>query len=155
MKSLFANTKIEAATINKDNILNIRSSLINSRFKSKFEKEKKIDNITSSTNLHNIKKLNNKKVSIKSNKNYDEYYSKIKKILSSRFRPRFTTEEPSSEVLVTINSNGIFSYRIITYSNNEIFNNYLIDFLNSQMFIKFPPDKRNVNELKIRFAQKI
>jgi hypothetical protein len=155
MKSLFANTKIEAANISKDNILNIRSSLINSRFKSKFEKEKKIDNITNSTNLHNIKKINKNKVSLKSNKNYDEYYATIKKILSSRFRPKLTTEEPSSKVLVTINSNGVFSYRIDKYSNNEIFDNYLIDFLNSQILIKFPPNKRNVNEFKIRFAQEM
>jgi len=61
MKSLFAKTKIDAANISKDNILNIRSSSINSRFKSKFEKEKKIDNITNSANLNNIKKINNKK----------------------------------------------------------------------------------------------
>jgi hypothetical protein len=154
MKSLFANTKIEAATISKDNVLNIRSSSINSRFKSKFEKEKKIDNITNSTNLNNIKKINNNKVSLKSDKNYDEYYSKIYEILSSRFIARQITEELSSKVLVTINSNGVLSYRILTYSNNEMFNNQLLDFLNSQMLINFPSYKRDV-DIEIIFTQKM
>jgi hypothetical protein len=155
IKSLFGKTKIKAAKISKKEVLNIRSSMTNSRFRSKFEKEKKSDDLKVSNNLSDVKSITNKKVSLKSNQESDPYYSKIYKILSSRFIPRQINDDLSSKVIVTISLNGEFNYKIIQYSDNEIFNQQLINFLDNQTTNIFPIHKnKNTVSIEIIFKTK-
>ena len=155
MKSLFGKVKIKSAKVVKQNVLNIKSSMTNSRYKSKFEKEKKTENVKVSNSLNKIKDISNKKISLKSIKENDQYYSKIYQILSSRFIPRQIEEDLSAKVLITITNDGIFSYTFVQYSNSETYNQQLMVFLDSQINETFPsPSNRSSVDIEIIFKTK-
>jgi hypothetical protein len=153
IKSLFGNVKTNTKQIVKEDILNIRASMANSRFKSKFEKEKKRKNIEESNTLNKIKDRSSKSIYSKTNKENDLYYSDIKKLLHNRFNPKHIKENLSSIVLVTITKNGKFNYIIDQFSDNEMYNQQLIKFLDLQVNEFFPksPDG-NSHTIQIIFT---
>lgn len=156
LKSLFADVKTTAKKVTKKIVLNVKKNSISSRFKSKFEKEKKEKNIVLSDLLKN-KNLNNvKKVVLNKTKNEeDPYFSKIYQMLSSRWNPIVFSNNPSARVLVNIANNGIFSFKFIQYSGNIDFDNQLKDFLSGESLKKYPinPNNKTTN-IEITFQSK-
>jgi hypothetical protein len=157
LKSLFANVNTSVKKTSKKKVLNVKSSSISSRFKSKFDKEKKVDNIVLSKLSEKSKPSSNKKmVSIDKNKDeQDPYYSKIYQILSSRWNPTIFDNDLKAKVNIIIFNNGKFSYKFIQYSGNDGFDEQLKFFLNSQTDSLYPisPSNKTVN-IEITFQSK-
>ena len=145
LKSLFANVKTKAIKIKKKKVLNIKENKVQSRFKSKYKNNIKIDNIK----LSKLKKI--KKTTISNNTKsdsddiFDKYYSKIKLLLLTRWyeNPIYNTDSYLIKVYVKINTNGKFSFNIIKYSGNIEIDNILNRFLNKQKDIIYPVSKDN------------
>lgn len=144
-KSLFANVKTKAKKVEKKTTATARETLDPSRFKSKFQKQKKSDNTSDVSKL-----LTSEKTTTNLPKNYSsakgethEYFSKIKEILWQRWNPRLLEEGLKVKVLVMITNNGVFDYRIVKYSRDERFDKSLKEFLDTQKSETFPT--HNIN----------
>jgi len=157
LKSLFANVKTKASKVSKNKVLNVKKSSIASRFKSKFEKEKKTKNIVLSKLTEGAKKNTpNKSVSMeKSKDNQDPYYSKIYQIISSRWNPTIFADNLKVKVNIVISNNGKFSFKFIQYSGNEGFDNQIREFLSNETLKNYPisPSNKTVN-IEISFQSK-
>jgi hypothetical protein len=147
-KSLFANVKIKAKTISKKDVNTEVSSIDPSRFKSKFQKQKKTDNVSVSKLLTDTKTSTKVPVTMSGKGEKHKYFSKIKEILWTRWNPRLLIEGLSVKVLVKITKDGKFDYRIMKYSNDIRFDESLKEFLNKQINELFPPHNIN-NEVDI------
>ena len=156
LKSLFADVKTSAKQVVKDDILNVKKSSIASRFKSKFEKEKKVKDVVLSDLLEKQNQNSVKKVVLSESKNEtDPYFSKIYQMLSSRWSPTVFSNNLSARVLVTISNNGIFSFKFIQYSENIGFDQQLKDFLNGESLKKYPVNpNNNTTNIEILFQSK-
>ncbi|MEA3513488.1 MAG: TonB C-terminal domain-containing protein [Campylobacterota bacterium] len=157
LKSLFANVKTSSKKVSKEKILNVKQSSIASRFKSKFEKDKKVENIKNSkliTKRSGIKKIENIQMN-QSKESNDPYFSKIYQILSSRWIPTIFSDNIEAKVIISISSNGKFSYKFIQYSNNIGFDKQLKDFLEIESYKIYPinPTKKDTN-IEILFQSK-
>lgn len=138
LKSLFADVKTTATKVTKKKVSNIKKSTITSRFKSKFEKERKVDSIVSPDLVKN-KSLNSQKVVMNESENEnDPYYSRINQMLSTRWNPTIFSANLAAKISVTIASNGIFSFKFIQYSGNTGFDNQLRSFLQDESLKKYP-----------------
>jgi len=157
LKSLFANVKTQAKKVSKENSSNVKKSTIASRFKSKFEKEKKTKNIVLSKLKKNIEtKASSKNVSMNNSKNeQDPYFSKIYQMLSSGWRPTIFENNLKAKVNIVIFNNGKFSYKFIQYSGNIGFDNQLKAFLSNETRKSYPvsPTNKTVN-IEITFQSK-
>jgi len=139
LKSLFANVKTNAKKVKKRKILNVKQSTISSRFKSKFEKEKKVDNLKLDKLLDSNKKKSvsqNRDKSVKSQSKNDPYFAKINQMVHQSWQPTIYGEE--AVVIVTISSSGKFSYKFTRYSGNPLFDNQLRDYLDNESLKKYP-----------------
>ncbi len=156
LKSLFADVKTSAKQVVKDDILNVKKSSIASRFKSKFEKEKKVKDVVLSDLLEKQNQNSVKKVVLSESKNEtDPYFSKIYQMLSSRWSPTVFSNNLSARVLVIISNNGIFSFKFIQYSENIGFDQQLKDFLNGESLKKYPINpNNNTTNIEILFQSK-
>jgi len=157
LKSLFANVKTDVKKVKKEKALNIKSSSISSRFKSKFEKEKKSKDIVLSK-LQENKQLNmsSKNVTMdKASDNQDPYYSKIYQLISSRWKPTIFDNNLTAKIRIVIFNNGKFSYKFIQYSGNVGFDNQLESFLNQETQKSYPisPTNKTVN-IEVQFQSK-
>ncbi len=157
LKSLFANVKTDVKRVSKDKVLNVKNSSISSRFKSKFEKERKTEKLVLSKLSENkITTTANKNVTMeKTAENQDPYYSKIYQILSSRWNPTIFANDLKVKVSIIIFNNGKFSYKFIQYSGNIGFDNQLKEFLNNETLKAYPvsPNNKTVN-IEITFQSK-
>jgi hypothetical protein len=143
-KSLFANVETKAKKVAQKDANTVKESLDPSRFKSKFQKQKKTDNVSVSKLLNDVKTTTNMPTtSSTSNGEHDEYFSKIKELLWKRWNPMLLEEGLIVKVLVKISSDGSFDYRIMKYSNNQRFDESLKEFLDSQLNEEFPRPKIN------------
>ena len=155
LKSLFAKTSTTSKKLPTQDVLNIKSSVISSRYKSEFEKQRReerkvnVDDIFSDVKVNKISKVLNVTVEKKDN---DPYFSKIGTILSNKWRPIANSSKSSAVVLITINNMGDFSYQFLKYSNDEVFNQALEKFLISQLNEKFPIPDKDIVEIKITFT---
>lgn len=157
LKSLFANVKTDIKKVSKKKVLNVKNSSIASRFKSKFEKERKTKNIVLSKLTENIEsKSSNKNITMDNSKDkQDPYYSKIYQILSSRWTPTIFMDDLKAKVNIVIFNNGKFSYKFIQYSGNDGFDNQLQAFLSRETQKTYPvsPLNKTVN-IEISFQSK-
>lgn len=157
LKSLFANVKTNVKSTSKDKVLNVKNSSISSRFKSKFEKERKTKKLVLSKLTENkvTKSANNRVTMDKSSENQDPYYSKIYQILSNRWKPTIFQNDLKVKVNIIIFNNGKFSYKFIQYSGNMGFDNQITEFLNNETLKKYPisPKNKTVN-IEITFQSK-
>lgn len=145
IKSLFGNVKIVSKKVVEKVVNNIKASSNPSRYKSKFEKQKKSDNIRVSKLLNDVKTINNVPLSNSSTKGETHpYFSKVKEILWQRWNPQFLESGLIVSAIVTITNSGAFDYRIIKYSKNQRFDDALKEFLQSQKSEQFP--KHNINK---------
>ncbi|MEA2017602.1 MAG: TonB C-terminal domain-containing protein [Campylobacterota bacterium] len=157
LKSLFANVNTKATKVSKNKILNVKQSTISSRFKSKFEKEKKSNNLVLSDLLEKEKKDSTVKkvVMSKSENEKDPYFSKIYQMLSNRWNPTIFLDDLKAKVLVTISNNGKFSYKFIQYSSNIGFDRQLKEFLDKESFKRYPINSNNKKiNIEILFQSK-
>lgn len=156
LKSLFANVKTSAKKVTKQKVLNVKKSSISSRFKSKFEKEKKVKEVVLSELLKQKSQSRAKNVVLSDAQNEtDPYFSKIYQMISSRWSPTIFSDNLSAKVIVTITNNGNFSYKFIQYSQNIGFDQQLKDFLNSESFKKYPINpNHNTTNIEILFQSK-
>ena len=136
LKSLFANVKETAKTVAKEEVNNVEKSIDPKRFKSKFEKEKRSNNIKIDKLLEDEKTATNVK-STNANKGQetDEYFSKVHELLSV-WNPIGTGLK--AVVLIMIDLNGRFDYRIVTSSGDGAFDSSLKTFLEEQRNVPYP-----------------
>jgi len=136
LKSLFANVKETAKTVTKEEVNNVEKSIDPKRFKSKFEKEKRSNNIKIDKLLEDEKTATNVK-STNANKGQetDEYFSKVHELLSV-WNPIGTGLK--AVVLIMIDLNGRFDYRIVTSSGDGAFDSSLKTFLEEQRNVPYP-----------------
>lgn len=159
LKSLFANVDTEITKVTKEKVLNIKKSTISSRFKSKFEKEKKTEKIVLSQLTEKVEQnleTNTKSITMeKSKEEQDPYYSEIYQILSKRWVPTVFSDDLKAKVSIMIFSNGKFSYKFIQYSGNTGFDTQLERFLNNETLKSYPvsPSSRTVH-IEIVFQSK-
>jgi len=138
LKSLFADVKTSATKVTKKEVSKVKKSTISSRFKSKFEKERKVNSIVSPDLLKN-KSLNSQKVLMNQGENEnDPYYSRVNQMLSSRWNPTIFSADLAAKISVVITSNGIFSFKFIQYSGNTGFDNQLRGFLEDESLKRYP-----------------
>lgn len=156
LKSLFANVDTKVKNVVKHDVLNIKKSSIASRYKSKFEKERNVEDIKVSK-LEKILENKSTKKNIVQESKYekDPYFSNIYQLISSRWKPTVFFNELSAKVLITISSNGSFSYQFIQYSNNTGFDIQLKKFLDSQTMLSYPiSPSKNSSQIEITFQSK-
>lgn len=137
-KSLFANVKTTATKVEEKDVSNTQESIDPSRFKSKFEKQKKTDNLTVSKLLNDTKTTTNMTQTSSSNGEEHEYFSKIKELLWQRWNPSMLESGLVVKVLVMITKDGVFDYRVMKYSGNQRFDQSLKEFLETQLKESFP-----------------
>ena len=136
LKSLFANVKETAKTVTKEEVNNIEKSIDPKRFKSKFEKEKRTNNIKIDKILEDEKTATNVK-STNANKGQetDEYFSQVQELLSA-WVP--VGSRLKAVVLIMIDTDGRFDYRVVTNSGDEAFDSSLKAFLEEQKNVAYP-----------------
>lgn len=136
LKSLFANVKETAKTVTKEEVNNIEKSIDPKRFKSKFEKEKRTNNIKIDKILEDEKTATNVK-STNANKGQetDEYFSQVQELLSA-WVP--VGSGLKAVVLIMIDTDGRFDYRVVTNSGDESFDSSLKAFLEEQKNVAYP-----------------
>lgn len=154
LKSLFADVSTKAPAVVKQTVTNTQKSTVSSRFKSQFEKEKKTKDITVNK-LQNKTVTASKQVSSESKNDSDPYYSKIYDIMYQRWNPMVFDADSKARVLITISSNGDFSFSFIQYSDNISFDNQLKNFLTGQLNEKFPVNPNGkTTQIEILFQAK-
>jgi len=155
LKSLFANVKTKSAKVVKQKVMNVKESSIASRYKSKFEKVKKANNVSlkdlDNSNRNNIKNV----ISSESKNESDPYYSKIYQLISSRWQPTIFFNNLKAKILISISNSGQFNYQFIQYSDNMGFDNQLKMFLDKEKLIQYPinPNNRST-KIEITFQSK-
>lgn len=157
LKSLFANVKTTEEKVVKEQVNNVKSSNVSSRFKSKFEREKRTSSDLNVSKILDDVQSQKRKLSISTSSEHanDPYYSKIHEILAQRWNPILIDDGLSAKVLVIIYSNGEFDYRFLKYSTNEKFDNLLQEFLNKQKTLTYPPhNKGSKTNIEVTFKSK-
>ena len=159
LKSLFARVSTKSTNLKSAKVLNIRSNQVNSRFKSKYQKQKKNNNIKNSKLLNVKNKREMKKINLANNKgNYDKYYSKINNIILTRWYkyPIFKQNNYLLIAEITIDAKGNFSYYITSYSNNLIVDKAVKLFLQNEILSIYPisPDGK-IKRIRINFKPEI
>ncbi len=146
LKSLFSNVSTKAPQVAKKVITNTSKSTISSRYKSKFEKERKTEKLTLNK-LQEKKSVSMPKPSSDGKTESDPFSSKIKSLIYGRWKPLVFTKDTQAWVTITISNNGTFSYQFIQYSNNISFDNQLRKFLDEQTTKRFPisPDGKTIH----------
>ena len=143
-KSLFAKVETKSKKVIEKETTTVKESIDPSRFKSKFQKLKKTDNISVSKFLNDSKTTSTiQKQSSSTNGEEHKYFSKIKEILWQKWNPRLLESGLIVKVLVMITNDGVFDYRVMKYSRDERFDQSLKEFLESQKQEKFPTHKIN------------
>ena len=139
LKSLFANVKETSNKVVKEEVNNVEKSIDPKRFKSKFEKEKKSNNVKIDKLLEDEKTATNTKTksSSKGDKN-DDYGSKIYEMLYSR-APLSEDRSLVITVMVSISANGSFDYKFVKRSKSEAYNTAIRLYLDEQKDVTYPP----------------
>lgn len=159
LKSLFARVSTKATKVKTKKVMNVRSNSVNSRFKSKYQKEKKVKNLKVSKLLDVKSKNNSSKPKTVSNKgNYDEYYSKINSIILTRWYnyPLHTSRDYLVVAEITIDDKGKFSYHVLSLSGDDSVDNAVKLFLENQLLEKYPVSPDNdIKTIRINFKPDI
>ena len=138
LKSLFANVKETSNKVVKEEVNNVEKSIDPKRFKSKFEKEKKSSNIKIDKLLEDEKTATDSKLksSAKGDKS-DDYASKIYEILQAG-APISQDTKVLAKVIIMVDENGKFDYKIQKASSDEGYNEALKSYLDTQRGVPYP-----------------
>src|SRR5574344_1721626 len=117
---------------------NVKKSIDPKRFKSKFEKEKKSSNIKIDKLLEDEKTATDSKLksSAKGDKS-DDYASKIYEILQAG-APISQDTKVLAKVIIMVDENGKFDYKIQKASSDEGYNEALKSYLDTQRGVPYP-----------------
>lgn len=159
LKSLFAKVSTKATKIVDKNVLNVKSNEVNSRFKSKYQKQKREKDLKVSKLLDvKSQKRKTKSKTITNKGNFDEYYSKISSIILSRWYnyPLLISVDYLVVAEIIINAKGKFSYQLLSLSGNNDVDNAVKRFLENQILDRYPvsPDGET-KIIKINFKPDI
>lgn len=142
LKSLFGNVKTKELKVKKEEVNNVKESIDPKRFKAKFQREKKSSNVKVDKLLNDkITTTNFTSKNISNNDESDEYFSKVNEMLSA-WTPTTREKNLLASVIVTINAQGVFSYKFTKFSQNVSFNESLKAFLEEQESIIYPKPKK-------------
>src|SRR5574344_1267432 len=138
LKSLFENVKETSNKVVKEEVNNVEKSIDPKRFKSKFEKEKKSSNIKIDKLLEDEKTATDSKLksSAKGDKS-DDYASKIYEILQAG-APISQDTKVLAKVIIMVDENGKFDYKIQKASSDEGYNEALKSYLDTQRGVPYP-----------------
>jgi len=158
LKSLFANVSTQSSKVVQQEIKNNKTSTTQSRFKSKYEREKKVDNVKLSKLAQfdeNSKSTQSKKMTQSNDDGkFDQYYSKINNLILTKWYnyPLLTDTKYKVEVNITIDKQGKFSYHIVLLSGVDNVDNSVKTFLENQRLEIYPvsPDKQT-KTIRINF----
>ncbi len=155
-KSLFANVKVKNTKVSEKQVDNTKVNPTLTRFKAKVIREKRDDNLNLSKTLNSVNTSSSKlTMSTQNVHKNDPYYSKIYEIIASSWNPMFVIDGLKAVVIVTINNQGNFSYRIKRGSSDSKFNESLKQFLESQTKKHYPPYKKgNKTSIEVIFKSK-
>lgn len=144
-KSLFANVKTKAKKVASKDVNAVKENSDPSRFKSKFQKQRKTDNTSVSKLLSDVKTSTNKPRQVVNNKGEQHpYFSKISQILTDKWNKKYLEKGLKAKVLVMISNDGkLLSYSFIKYSYNSRYDESLKEFLEEQKNVIFPT--HNIN----------
>lgn len=156
LKSLFGKVKTKSENVVKKEINNVSKSLDPSRFKSKFEKQKKSSNIKIDKLFNDKQTTTNqrRKTSSKNEQSDDKYVNLIASMLD-QWNPTLSEIELKARVKVSISPRGEFSYNFVQFSSNLSFNASLKAFLDEQTSIIYPiPPKGKTYTQIVNFTSK-
>jgi hypothetical protein len=155
-KSLFANVKVKNTKVSEKNVDNTKVNPQTTRFKAKIIREKRNDNINLSKTLNSVSTSSSKlTMSTQNIHKNDPYYSKIYEIIANSWNPMFVIDGLKAVVIVTIDNQGNFSYRIKKRSSDSQFNESLKQFLESQTLKSYPPYKKGTKtSIEVIFKSK-
>lgn len=157
LKSLFSNVSEIGTKKIEEKVEEKPTKQSASRFQSKIDSTKKIEEKIELSKLVDLKNLSaqSKSLSTPSSKgNFDEYYSRINSdILKKWYRyPLLTDYNYFVSANITIDVNGNFSFVILKYSGNTVVDKAVKEFLKSQTFEKYRPHPDNtIKTIKINF----
>ena len=158
LKSLFAKVSTKSSKIVKQQTHKTKTSTTQSRFKSKYEREKKVDNVKLSklSQFKDESKSNKSKKMTQSNDDgkFDQYYSKINNLILTKWYnyPLLTDSKYKVEVNITIDKQGKFSYHVVLLSGISNVDNSVKTFLENQRLELYPisPDGKT-KTIRINF----
>jgi len=152
VKSLFSKVTTKAKKIEKKTVSNVKKSVVSSRFRSNFEKQKKQNNVKVSNILDDVTVKSKPNIAMDSKHTKDPYFSKIYELLIQRWNA-LTFGEFSSKVTITITSAGRFDYSSFVSSGNDLFDATLKEFLENQKLELYPPyTKGSKTEITVVFG---
>lgn len=157
IKSLFANVDTKEEKVVKEVVNNIKSSNVSSRFKSKFEREKRTSSDLNLSKMLDDVKMKKRALAIDTSSKHanDPYFSKIHEILAQRWNPIMIDDGLFAKVLIMISNNGNFDYKFLKYSTNEKFDTLLKEFLEEQKNLPYPPhNKGSSTTIEVTFKSK-
>ena len=146
LSSLFSNVTGEVVT-EKYELSSTKSTDISRK---QGEQRKQISSTLSSIekNLEQVKIP----ASYSSSASYNEYYSKINKLITEEFNKNINIKGAfESIVMVTIDSNGVFKYKVGKPSYNDLFDARLEEFLQAMSQKPFPPYKKGKTTIRVIF----
>ena len=157
LKSLFKDVSTKANKVVDKKVNKTKANQVESRFKSKFQREKKNDKVELSK-LIDVKNTDsyNSKNTLSQNTigEKDKYYSMISDMILRRWYnyPLLNNQNYTVKVKITIDTQGNFSYHIVSLSGIDNVDVAIKDFLNNQKFEKYPvsPDNKKKN-IQINF----
>lgn len=158
LKSLFANVSTKASKTIEKQHNNTKTSQTESRFKSKYEKEKKVKDVKLSKLVEikdeTLNKNNSKITQNSDNGEFDEYYSIINNLILTKWYnyPLLTESDYLVVVQITIDRQGKFSYHITSLSNVANVDEAIKLFLDNQGIETYPvsPDGKT-KTIKVNF----
>lgn len=161
LKSLFAGVSTKSSKIITKTVSTTKASQVESRFKSKYDKQRKVKEVQLSklVDIKNTKlKTNQKHISQNSNGTYHKYYSKINDLILTKWYNYSLLNNHNYLVVVniTIDRQGKFSYHIISLSGLTNVDNSIKVFLENQRLETYPvsPDKQT-KTIKLNFKPDI
>ncbi|RXJ86564.1 energy transducer TonB [Arcobacter sp. CECT 8985] len=157
IKSLFANVKTKEKKVVDKVVNNVKASNNSSRFKSKFEREKRTNGDLNLSKMLDDVKTKKRALAIDTSSKHanDPYFSKIHEILATRWNPLLIENDLEAKVLIIISSTGEFDYKFLKYSTNEKFDTLLKEFLNEQKKLSYPPhNKGRSTSIEVTFKSK-
>jgi len=124
-----------------------------SRKKVVVKKEVKKESTKAKELVENLKLENQQLIVSAKDGIFDEFRGKVTEILDKNWQKTVDTVSGNvAKVIIYVDKNGNFSYKIVTLSYNDAFNAKLMDFLESMKEEEFPPfTEGDVFKMKVEF----
>jgi hypothetical protein len=152
-KSLFSNLNTEVKEVDEKpkEVAKKRTEIASRKYGQK--QQNKVANTTLNDIVKKLDNLEKSTFTDKSIGEYNEYYAKIKTMLTTQFNSYMKTKSDNSATAIVIIDNlGNFDYKLETLSNSSEFNKQLKEFLDFMRTKKFPPYTQSAEtQIEIEF----